>query len=83
MNMIRMPVSFDPEDKRWLERHAHAQGKSAAMVVREALQAYRLRTRDGDTSFQQLLEKTSGTWKGTEGPLAYQRRLRGEWDHRG
>ena len=78
-----MPVSFAPEDKRWLERHAHAQGKSAAMVVREALQAYRLRTRSGDASFHQLLEMTKGTWKGSEPPLAYQRRLRGEWDRRG
>ena len=77
-----MPVSLDPEAKRWLDKYARSHNVSAASVVREALDVYRTRAAHQDISLRHLLEATHGTWKGREKPLEYQRRLRREWDHR-
>lgn len=81
--MIRMPLSLDPDEKRWLDRYARAQGKSAAGVIREALGVYRAAAATQDLSFRRLLDESQGTWKRRETPLAYQRRMRKEWDRRG
>jgi len=78
-----MPVSLDPDVKRWLDRYARSHDVSAASVVREALHVYRTRATHQDLSLRRLLEATHGTWKGREKPLEYQRRMRREWDRRG
>ncbi len=40
-----------------------------------------LDARKSEDDFEELLEKTSGSWKGGDG-LEYQIRIREEWDHR-
>lgn len=40
-----------------------------------------LEAREPIDRFEELLDKTSGTWKGGDG-LEYQIRIREEWDHR-
>lgn len=40
-NMIQKPVSFPPEDAKWLEREARNEVTSVADIVRRAVRDYR------------------------------------------
>lgn len=80
--MQRTVISLDREDKAWLDRRSRELGKSMTSLVRDAVAL--LRARDGqiaEPSFDELLERTSGTWKQGDG-LAWQRRMRSEWQDR-
>lgn len=82
MNAIRTIISLDPEQKAWLDGLARETGKSMTAIVREALAAYRAQqNRKRKPVLDDLLAQTSGTWKKGDG-LAWQRRLRDEWDDR-
>lgn len=82
MTSVRIVVSLDPEQKAWLESLARERGASMTAVVREALAAYRTQqNRKSETDQEDLLKQSSGSWKEGDG-LAWQQRLRGEWDDR-
>lgn len=76
--MSRLLVSLDEQDRVWLERKARGSGLSMAEVVRQALRRMR---RTEQRSFQDLLQATSGVWRGGDA-LRYQRKIRREWDER-
>jgi hypothetical protein len=74
---MRILADFSEEDVKWLDRVAKESGRSRAAVLREAVSAYRNEAGDGE------LEPYFGLWKRhghEEDGLAYQERLRSEWD---
>lgn len=79
--MIRTVISLDPEDKAWLDRAAKAGGTRMTELVRRAIRQYRERSEAHPGQFERLLRETAGTWKHGDG-LAYQKRLRRDWNRR-
>lgn len=78
--MVRTVISLDPEEKAWLDRKSRETGKPMTALVREAVARYR--AEDGKrrrSALTDLLDQTSGLWKQGDG-LAWQRKLRGEWE---
>jgi Ribbon-helix-helix protein, copG family len=69
MRMIRMPISLDDDDKRWLEQRAREAGTSMSEVIRQSIRYSRQ---------VELLAATKGSWRKGDG-LLYQRRIRKEW----
>ncbi len=78
--MIRTVISLDPEDKKWLEERARAEHVSMAELIRRAIAHYRDHTPPDAATLSRLLEETAGIWKEGDG-LAYQRRIREEWEN--
>jgi Arc/MetJ-type ribon-helix-helix transcriptional regulator len=76
--MIRMVISLDEESKRWLEQQAREGNVSTAELIRTAVRKYRDEKRRESLPLKDLLKQTSGIWKAGDG-LAYQRKLRKEW----
>ena len=79
--MVRTVISLDPEDKAWLDRQASRERVPMTRLVRRAIQRLRKESEANPSSFERLLRETSGLRKLGDG-LAYQRKLRGEWDKR-
>lgn len=80
--MVRTIISLDPEEKAWLDEKARRSGKPMTAVVREALSRYRAQDgRRNKPALATLLDDTRGIWKRGDG-LAWQKKLRGEWDKR-
>lgn len=80
--MVRTIISLDPEEKAWLDEKARRSGKPMTAVVREALSRYRAQDgRRNKPPLATLLDNTRGIWKRGDG-LAWQKKLRGEWDKR-
>ncbi len=77
--MIRTVVSLDEDDKRWLDRRAEEEGVPMTELVRRAVR--RLRAEDERPTFDEVVEASRGIWKHGDG-LAWQEKLRGEWDGR-
>lgn len=75
--MIRILISLNPEDMRWLETKAQESGKNVTALVREAVVRYRL-SETQRRSPAELLEQTAGIWR-RGGGLAYQSKLHNEW----
>lgn len=68
------------EDKEWLDRQARRENTTMTQVVRRAIHEYRRKAAGMKSiSLDDVLKRTRGTWKGENG-LAYQRKMRGEWD---
>ncbi len=76
--MIRTVISLDEESKKWLDQQAREENVSAAELIRTAVRKYRDEKKRETIPLNDLLKKTSGIWKAGDG-LAYQRRLRKEW----
>ena len=79
--MIRTIISLDPEDKAWLDRKARQERTPMTRLVRRAIQRLRQESESNPSRFDRLLRETSGLRKFGDG-LAYQRKLRAEWDKR-
>lgn len=80
--MPRTLINLDPEDKRWLDREAQARHVPMTELVRQAVRAFRVREESrAIPSLQSALDRTAGIWRSGDG-LAYQRRIRGEWNDR-
>lgn len=79
--MARIILSLDDDDKHWLAEEAAREHKSMAEIIRMAIHLYRDRQKKTPPSVAKILKKTSGTWKQGDG-LAYQRKLRNEWDEK-
>lgn len=78
--MPRTLINLDPEDKEWLDREARARHLPMTELVRQAVRDYRTRQQSlAQPSLQTVLARTAGLWRGGDG-LAYQRRLRDEWE---
>jgi hypothetical protein len=75
----RLLINLSEEEKALLDQTAKYEQKSRSAVVREALALYHSRAVADPKRFDELLGKVKGTWRGEE-PLAYQRRMRSEWD---
>ncbi|MBY6240682.1 ribbon-helix-helix protein, CopG family [Methylosinus sp. Sm6] len=77
--MPRTIISVSDAEKDWLIRLAEAERVPMTEIVRRALALYR---QSGERpSFDELLERSRGLWREGDG-LAYQRRLRADWEER-
>ncbi|MEW6487682.1 MAG: CopG family transcriptional regulator [Thermodesulfobacteriota bacterium] len=77
--MVRTVIGLDPEDKQWLDDKAREEHVPMAEIVRRAVRRLRSESELGLECFDRVLRDTSGVWEGEDG-LAYQRRLRDEWE---
>jgi hypothetical protein len=69
MDEAQNPVAVQIDYEDWLEIERLLETRDAE------------KSKAGRSRFQELLEKTRGTWKGGDG-LEYQIRIREEWDDR-
>ena len=74
--MTRTIISLENDDKQWLDEEARRSGLPKSAIVRLSIRYMRL---DREKSFENLLTQTGGTWNEGDG-LAYQERLRSEWE---
>lgn len=74
--MSRTIISLEDTDKAWLDEEAERTGKPMTEVVRIAIRFLR---DDRERVLHDLLDETSGTWREGDG-LAYQQRVRSEWE---
>ena len=80
IGMPRTIISLTQEDKEWLAQRARAEHVPVTELVRRAIRLYRQRSPEvGAPSFEELTERTAGIWEAGDG-LAYQERLRAEWE---
>jgi hypothetical protein len=79
--VVRTVISLDPEDKAWLDRTARRERVPMTRLVRRAIQRLRRESEANPSRFEKLLRETSGLHDVGDG-LAYQRKLRREWDRR-
>ena len=80
--MPKTLINLDPDDKAWLDREAKRQRLPMTELVRQAVRSFRAREQTRrKPSLATALERTAGLWKQGDG-LAWQRRLRDEWDHK-
>lgn len=78
--MVRTVVNFDDNDKKWLDELASERHIPMTEIVRQAVHYYRQKIEsDKELTFEELLKKTAGLWKKGDG-LAYQKKLRKEWE---
>jgi len=76
----RTIISLSDAEKTWLTRQAEAEQVSMTEIVRRALVVYRCQAGgQPEPRFEDLLERTRGLWHHGDG-LAYQARMRGEWE---
>jgi len=76
--LIRTIISLGPEDKQWLEQRARMENTSTAGLIRRLVARYRQEVDTVEPSRDDVLERTSGIWRGVDG-LEYQRGIREEW----
>jgi len=77
MTTRRIIISIPDEDKIWLEGYSKVHKISVAEAIRQGIEQLK-RTKRQQT-YRQLAERTRGIWKKGDG-LAYQEKLRGEWE---
>jgi hypothetical protein len=77
MGTRRIIISIPEEDKLWLEGYSKTEKISLAEAIRQGIG--QLKKSKGQKTYQKLVEKTRGTWKKGDG-LAYQEKLRAEWE---
>lgn len=81
--MPRTLINLDPDDKAWLDREARKRHVPMTELARQAIRSYRVHEESRSRpTLQAALARTAGIWRHGDG-LAWQRRLREEWDHRG
>lgn len=81
--MTKTLINLDSDDREWLDREARARRLPMTELVRRAVRSYRLREEShGRPALQAALAHTAGVWRSADG-LAWQQRLRDEWDERG
>lgn len=79
MATTRTIVTIPEKEKRWLMAFSKTHGVSMSEAIRQGITC--LKTTDGRNSYKRLVEETRGIWKKGEG-LAYQKRIRSEWETR-
>jgi hypothetical protein len=79
--MVRTVISLELGDKAWLDRQARRERVPMTRLVQRAIRRLRKESEANPSRFERLLRETSGLREFGDG-LAYQRKLRGEWDKR-
>ena len=79
--MPRTIISLDPEDHAWLTGKARAMRTPMTELVRRAVKQFRVQSGPHASPLDRLLEDTAGLWMKGDA-LAYQRRMRRDWDKR-
>lgn len=78
--MPKTLVNLDPDDKAWLDQEARRRKLPMTELVRQAVHSYRQREQSlARPALDEVLARTAGLWRQGDG-LAWQQRLRGEWD---
>lgn len=78
--MPKTLVNLDPDDKAWLDQEARRRKLPMTELVRQAVHSYRLREQSqARPALDEVLALTAGLWRHGDG-LAWQQRLRGEWN---
>lgn len=78
--MPRTIINLNERDKAWLDQQSKATNLPMTELVRRAIRLYRAREQSLQRrDLQAVLERTRGLWKQGDA-LAYQQRLRDEWD---
>jgi hypothetical protein len=78
--MPKTLISLDALDKAWLDREARRRSIPMTELVRQAVRLHRQREENrGRPALLDALASTSGLWRQGDG-LAWQKRLRGEWE---
>lgn len=78
--MPKTLVNLDSEDKAWLDQEARRRKQPMTELVRQAVRSFRLREQNrGRPDLADVLHRTAGLWRQGDA-LAWQRRLRDEWD---
>jgi predicted transcriptional regulator len=78
--MPKTLVNLDPEDKAWLDQEARRRKQPMTELVRQAVRSFRLREQNRSRpDLADVLQRTAGLWRQGDG-LAWQQRLRDEWD---
>jgi hypothetical protein len=81
--MPKTLINLDPDEKNWLDREARRRRVPMTELVRQAVRAYRLREQSRrKPALGDVLARTTGLWRQGEG-IAWQRRMRDEWDRDG
>jgi len=73
--MMRMLISLEENDRRWLEQKAQETGMPMSEVVRQTIRQVR---ENEETPMKDLLASTKGLWRKGDG-LRYQQRIRKDW----
>lgn len=73
----RTIISIPEETKAWLESYSKANAISMAEAIRKGINY--LRKEEERSTFQSILNHTSGLWKENDG-LQYQMKIRSEWE---
>ena len=73
---MRFLADIPDDDVKWLDRLAAETGKSRAALLREAVSLFR------HASGKEGIEQFFGLWASTEDGVAFQRRVRRNWDRR-
>ncbi len=71
---MRFLADIPDDDVKWLDRLAAETGKSRAALLREAVTAFR------HSSGKDGIDQFFGLWASGEDGVAFQQRLRGEWE---
>ncbi len=77
--MVRTIIGLDPDEKRWLDEKARQEHVPMAEIVRRAIRRLRAESESKEAPLDDVLQRTSGIWRQGDG-LAYQRRVREEWE---
>ncbi len=81
--MPRTLINLDMEDKAWLDDEARRRHLPMTELVRQAVRSFRLREESLQRpDLSEALARTAGLWRQGDG-LAWQQRLREEWDRAG
>ena len=80
--MRRTIINLSDENKRWLDEEARRRRVPMTRLVSEAVEQYRVREEAMHRpDLLSALEDSAGIWHRGDG-LAWQQRLRDEWDER-
>ena len=73
----RIIITLPEEDKIWLESYSKAYQVSVAEAIRQGVK--QLKESMAKNTYSILVQNTRGVWKKGDG-LAYQNRIRSEWE---
>ncbi len=78
--MTKTLINLDADDKAWLDLEARQRRLPMTELVRQAVHSFRLREQArGRPALAEALANTAGLWRQGDA-LAWQQRLRDEWD---
>lgn len=79
MANVRTIITLSEEDKRWLESYSNLHNVSVAEAIRQGIRT--LKEMELQENYRGLVQNSSGLWKKGDG-LAYQKKIRAEWNSR-